>query len=111
LIPELLKDDPDFRAFNISVPCCPVVGLRRTLKSGGYTYDVFNISIQAGRYLTDVGVIGLAGSVSVDRAIYYAQLALDHVYTTPQVLRATADQESVAPVPASGSVHDALIPR
>lgn len=91
-IDEALLDHPDFRPFNISAPCCPVVGLRRTFTSNNRTYDHFLIIIQVGRYVTEVEVIGLVGVVSVDRAIQYAQLALNHLAATPQQIVATAPQ-------------------
>lgn len=104
IVAEIRRDDPDFAPFNVSAPCCPVVALRRTFKRGSLTYDEFDISTQYGRYVTDVQVIGLAGSVSASRAVAYANLALNHIYTVPQAMttneRASAKSQQQAPVDA-----------
>lgn len=91
---KTLQDHPDYRPFNVNAPCCPIIGLRRTFTASGTSYDQFYIIVQAGRYVTDVQVIGLTGSISVDRALYYANLALVHLLNTPQALRSDAQPSS-----------------
>ena len=108
---ETRRDKPDFRPFNVSTPCCPTVGLRRTFTDNGSTFDQFLISIQVGRYVIDVQSIGLSGSLSVSRAIYYSQLALNHVYETPQTIQFAGDGLLPAALPLSGRREEALKPR
>jgi hypothetical protein len=83
------QDHPDYRLFNVSAPCCPIVGLRRTFTIGKSSYDMFYVVMRTGRYVADVQVIGLTGFITVDRALYYAQLALNHIYATPQTTATT----------------------
>jgi hypothetical protein len=108
-IAESIHDHPDYRPFNISTPCCPTIGLRRTFSSGGYTIDQFLISVRIGRYVTEVQSIGVIGFFPVSRAIYYTQLAINHVYGVPQTMHA-----DMLPAPAStpqpGTIDAALSP-
>src|SRR3712207_9359733 len=91
-----------------SVPCCPIVGVRRTFKND-FTYDDYYIIMQNGRYVANVELIGLAGSVSVSRALSYAQLALNHIVSVPQALQAE-DGLAPASAPRPGSIDAALAP-
>lgn len=105
IVAEIRRDDPGFAPFNVTVPCCTVVALRRSFVSKGVTLEEFDISIQYGRYVTDVDIIAVRGSVTVSRAIAYAQLALNHIYTTPQPLitneRASAKVQQSLPADVS----------
>lgn len=87
-IAESFHDHPDFKAFNISTPCCPTIGLRRTFKAGSLTVDHFLISVRVGRYVTEVESIGVSGYFTTSRAIYYAQLSLNHLTPVPQTMQA-----------------------
>lgn len=107
---EAQRDHPDYRPFNVSTPCCPTVGLRRTFKSGTTNLDQFLVSVRVGRYVTDVQVGGISGSLTTSRVIYYAQLAVNHLVDVPQVMHA---DESPAPasVPQRDTIGAALSPR
>lgn len=107
---EEIRDNPDFRPFNVSAPCCPIVGLRRTFKSNDLTIDDFYIIVQNGRYVASIEVLGLAGYLDVDRALYYAQLGLNHIYDVPQALR-VEDGPAPASMPQIGTIDAALLPR
>lgn len=107
---EQIRDNPDFRPFNVSAPCCPVVGLRRTFKSNNLTLDNFYIIMQNGRYVAHVEILAVAGAVSVSKAIAYAQLGLNHITTVPQILRAV-DSPASAAAPQLGTIDAALLPR
>lgn len=103
-------DHPDFRPFNVSTPCCPTVGLRRTFRSGNFNYDQYLISARVGRYVMDVQTIGLLGSIDVSRAVYYAQLELDHLTPVPQSMQATM-LSAPAGEPSRDTIGAALSPR
>jgi hypothetical protein len=107
ILAEEIRDNPNFRPFGVSAPCCPVIGVRQTIKSGNLTADNYYIIMQNGRYVAHVEVIGLSGSVSVSRAISYANLALNHIYAVPQVIHVDAD---LAPAgePQPGTINAAL---
>jgi hypothetical protein len=109
-IAEEVRDNPDFRPFNVSAPCCPIVGLRRIGKQGTLTYDDYYIIMQNGRYVAHAEVIGVVGSVDVSRAIAYAQLALNHITTVPQALQAD-DGPAPASAPQPGTIDAALKPQ
>jgi hypothetical protein len=106
---EAQRDRPDFRPFNISTPCCPTVGLRRTFRSGDFYLDQFLISVRIGRYVLEVNSIGISGYFDVDGAIYYTQLAIDHVYPVPQVMQ-VADAPAPASAPQPDTIDAALSP-
>lgn len=106
-IAKILHDRPDFRPFNITAPCCPIVGFRRTFTDSGHNYDQFDIIVQAGRYVSEVQVIGLTGYITVDRAIYYTNIPLVHILNTPQVV-----QSDAPPLPhVQQSQKDVALPR
>jgi hypothetical protein len=87
IVAEVMRDHPDFRPFNLGAPdCCPTIALRRTFKSGTTNIDHFLIISQVGRYVTETEPIGVLGSLTISRAIYYAQLALNHLTPVPQVI-------------------------
>lgn len=105
-INKTFQDHPEYRVFNLSAPCCPITGLRRSFTDSGTRYDQFYIIVRSGRYVTDVQVVGLAGVVSVDRAVAYANLALLHLLNTPQTI-----QFDAATAPAGGGTpQGATIP-
>lgn len=108
-ITESFHDHPDFQVFNISTPCCPTIGLRRTFKSGTYTYDQFLISVRIGRYVTEVQSIGLSGYFTLSRAIYYTQLAINHVYPVPQAMH-VGDMSASVSAPQPDTIDAALSP-
>lgn len=109
------QDHADYRLFNITAPCCPVVGFRRTFTDDGLTYDQFDIITQARRYVSDVQVISLAGSISVDQAVAYANIPLIHILNTPQVMHSDAQTTSFVYQPNASpsleSLRAALTPR
>lgn len=109
-VTESQRDHLDFRPFNLDAPCCPTIALRRTFKQDSFTLDHFLIISQVGRYVTETESIGLSGSLTVSRAVYYAQLALDHLTNTPQTIQAD-DLPAPASVPQPGTIDAALMPR
>lgn len=108
-ITESFHDHPDFKAFNISTPCCPTIGLRRTFKAGGLTVDHFLISVRVGRYVTEVESIGTIGYFTTSRAIYYAQMGLNHLTPVPQAMQA-GELPVVAGEPRIDTIDAAIRP-
>lgn len=94
---EAVHDHPDYRPFNITTPCCPTTGYKRTFSSGGVAYTQYLISVQIGRYVTDTQVIGLAAYLDLDTAIKYAQITVSRIYDTPQAITATDISVPVSP--------------
>jgi len=109
-VAESMRDHADFRSFNVSVPCCPTIRLRRTFTQDGYRYDHFLIIVQVGRYVTETQAIGLSGSLTVSRATAYAQLAVNHLTPVPQAMHAD-DVPAAASAPQSDTLQAALSPR
>lgn len=107
---EAQRDRPDYRPFNVSTPCCPTVGLRRTFKSGTTNLDQFLVSVRVGRYVTNVQVGGISGSITVSRVIYYAQLAINHLVDVPQVMHAV-DSPAPASAPHIDTIDASFTPR
>jgi hypothetical protein len=78
---EVLSEHPEYQEFNTG---SNAIGFRRTFSDSGYNFVQFYISVQVGRYVTDVQVIGLNGSVTASRALQYAQIAVDRLAAVPQ---------------------------
>lgn len=106
---EAQRDRPDYRPFNISTPCCPTFGLRRTFKSGSLTIDQFLISVRIGRYVTEVQSLGLSGYFTVSDAIYYGQLSINHIYPVPQVMQ-VGELPILAGEPQTDTIEAAVSP-
>lgn len=106
---EAQRDKPDFKPFNVSTPCCPTFGLRRTFKLNGLNADQYLISVRIGRYVAEIQSIGLLGSITVSRAIYYAQLGLDHLTPVPQAIQA-GELPVVAGEPRTDTIDAAIRP-
>lgn len=106
---ERQRDYPDFKPFNVSTPCCPTIGLRRTFRSGNFNYDQYLISVRVGRYVMEVQTIGLLGSITVSRAIYYTQLGLNHLTPVPQAIQA-GELPVVAGEPQTDTIDAAIRP-
>lgn len=88
-VAEAQRDNPDFRPFNLSVPCCPTTALRRTYRQRSLNVDHYLIITQVGRYVTETESIGVLGYFTVNRAVYYAQLGLNHITPVPQRISLT----------------------
>lgn len=108
-VAEIVHDHPDFRPFNLSVPCCPTIALRRTFKQDTFNLDHFLIISQVGRYVTETDSIGISGSLTVSRAIAYAQLSLDRLTLVPQVMHAD-DVPALASAPHIETIDAAMTP-
>jgi hypothetical protein len=106
---ETLRDHPDFRPFNLNVPCCPTVALRRTFKEDTSHLDHFLIISQLGRYVTVTESIGFSGSLTLNRAIAYAQLGLDHLTPVPQTMQGS-EQPAPAAEPQPGTITATILP-
>lgn len=91
-VAEVELDNPDFKPITVTVPCCATIARRRTFVLNNKTTDQFLIITQVGRYVTETQSIGVIGIFPISRAMYYAQMGLDHLLTTPQ------DDNSVHPL-------------
>lgn len=86
VIAKMRKDNPTFQPFTLTIPGYPSINLRRTFKdSNGTELVILYVSVQVGRYVTDIQVGQLADFESAQIASNYAQRVIVRIANTPQL--------------------------